>query len=467
MSTIPHPTNDLDRGFATLEISPTPAETEVENISAIHRIPTEILCQIFTLTYTRRVGDYITEEVPWRLGHICRVWRAAALGYPSLWSSITLDISLHSNGQIGHACPPLMVETQLLRSGTAPLHVSFHTRYTTIVEVGHHRALDLILHQSFRWEIALLRLGQIRDPLFGNRLRTVKGKVPMLRHLQLIDCHKDIVGDAFSIAPSLRAVVLTPDDGPQTASINSTVLLPWSQITKFRGSYFQSQDCATVFNAARNLVECGMLSYSPHPSNGSHILLPRLLRLAMYGFILNIVTAPSLRELWTSWLSDTSGNTPVPLMVDFIQRSSCRLEKLVMYGCSSPEALIPALRAMPTLKKLFVSFAKTADYTDQQTLFDALKMSGGPAGLCPHLTHIAAGGPQAFAVESFLDMVQSRPALSFIRAFYIEDLPERLQRETESAVVWINEKRSEGLDVALAARFSPLSRQSYMSMGRP
>jgi hypothetical protein len=227
MSTIPSPTHDLDRGFATLEISPTPAETaEVEKISAIHRIPTEILCQIFTLTYTRRVGDHITEEVSWRLGHICRVWRAAALGYPSLWSSITLDISLNSDRQIGHACPPLMVETQLLRSGTAPLYVAFHTRSTTIVEVGHHRALDLILDQSFRWEIALLRLGQICDPLFRNRLRTVKGKVPMLRHLQLIDCHKDIIGDAFSIAPSLRAVVLTPDDGPQTASIDSTVLLP-------------------------------------------------------------------------------------------------------------------------------------------------------------------------------------------------------------------------------------------------
>ncbi|KAJ7848231.1 hypothetical protein B0H14DRAFT_3673426 [Mycena olivaceomarginata] len=196
---------------------PTPAETaEVEKISAIHRIPTEILCQIFTLTYTRRVGDHITEEASWRLGHICRVWRAAALGYPSLWSSITLDISLNSDRQIGHACPPLMVETQLLRSGTAPLYVAFHT---------------------------------------------------------------------------------------------------------------------------------------------------------------------------------------------------------------------------------------------SQTLFDALKMSGGPAGLCPDLTHIAAGGPQAFALDSFLDMVQSRPALSFIRAFYIEDLPERLQIETDSAVVWINEKRSEGLDVALTARF--------------
>jgi hypothetical protein len=118
---------------------------------------------------------------------------------------------------------------------------------------------------------------------------------------------------------------------------------------------------------------------------------------------------------------------------------------------------------MPALKKLFVSFAKTADYTDQQTLFDALKTSGGPAGLCPDLTHIAAGGPQAFAVDSFLDMVQSRPALSFIRT----DLPERLQIETDSTVAWINEKRSEGLDVALAARFSPLSRQNYMSMGRP
>jgi hypothetical protein len=195
-----------------------------------------------------------------------------------------------------------------------------------------------------------------------------------------------------------------------------------------------------------------------------------LVRLAIFGNLLNAVTAPSLRELWIS--GNTSGTTPPPLL-DFIRRSSCQLEKLVIYACSSPAAFIPVLQAIPTLKTLFVGFAQTTasgyanGYTDQQTLFDALKMRDSTADLCPRLIHIAAGGPPAFAIDLFLDMVQSRPTLSFIRAFYSEEFPERLRRATDSAVVWINEKRSEGLDVALAEWLSPLSRQNYMGMGRP
>ncbi|KAJ7849228.1 hypothetical protein B0H14DRAFT_2765795 [Mycena olivaceomarginata] len=441
MSTIPSPIYDLRTAFAAFEISPASAETtEVENISAIYRIPNEILCEIFTLTYMRRVGDHINEEVPWRLGHICRVWRAAALGYPSLWSSITLDISLDSEGQIGHDCPPLMVETQLLRSGTAPLHVAFYTRFSTIVELCHSRSFDLILDQSFRWETVLLRLDQIRDSLLGNRLRAVKGKVPMLRHLQLTDCHKDIIGDTFSIAPSLREIVLTPDDGPQTSSLDPTTPLPWPQITKFRGSYLQSEDCVIVFNVGWNLVECGILSPSPHSSNGSHVVLPRLVRLAIFGNILNAVTAPlaagtvDIRQHIRYYTSSLARLHPT-LLVSAGKASHLRMfQPCGFYSCS-PGHPDP----QDTLRRFCPDHCQWVRQWHRRSL-------PAPDSYC-------CGGPPAFAIDLFLDMVQSRPTLSFIRAFYSEEA-------TDSAVV-------EGLDVALAEWLSPLSRQNYMGMGRP
>ncbi|KAJ7721868.1 hypothetical protein B0H16DRAFT_1386024, partial [Mycena metata] len=89
-------------------------------LSAARRMPAEILSEIFSLTLPpiRRIDKKTMEQPPWRLGHICRRWRAAALGYFPLWSSITIM----SGGAA--ACPPKAVETILRRSGNASLTVT-------------------------------------------------------------------------------------------------------------------------------------------------------------------------------------------------------------------------------------------------------------------------------------------------------------------------------------------------------
>ncbi|KAJ7656023.1 hypothetical protein DFH06DRAFT_992103, partial [Mycena polygramma] len=61
-------------------------------LSPIRRVPPEIICEIFswTLPYTRRVAGVTTTEAPWYLGHISRSWRETALGFPSLWTFISI-----------------------------------------------------------------------------------------------------------------------------------------------------------------------------------------------------------------------------------------------------------------------------------------------------------------------------------------------------------------------------------------
>ncbi|KAF8207902.1 hypothetical protein K438DRAFT_1814572 [Mycena galopus ATCC 62051] len=439
-----------------------PRDIDIElSERAIHRIPTELVCEIFTLTlpYTRRVGDQSLEQPPWQLGHICQSWRAAALANPLLWSTIALYAPpIQWRGQ---ACPPMMVETQLLRSGTAPLQVIFDSRHGDIVDSCSSDSIDLVIGQSLRWETAYLHLNHPLAHRVANRLRRVTGKIPLLHHLELTSSMNfgSVLGDTFANAPSLRAVVLTDDI---TQSIPATTNLPWSQITTFRGSYSRSQDCVMIFKAAPNLVECGMSSASARLSDGPQIVLAHLRCLSASEHVLGSITAPSLQELWIS------GNPTASLLLAFIRRSSCALRKLVVYDCSEPAALIPILQAVPTLGTFFIVFARMATYTDQETLFDALKMSGGSVDVCPKLTHVAAGGPPDFALDHFLDMVESRwhgsgsPILSFMGAFY----QGHNARISQDAAARIDHMRSEGLDAVVETPLK-LSRNHYLGIGRP
>ncbi|KAJ7358098.1 hypothetical protein DFH08DRAFT_439134 [Mycena albidolilacea] len=444
--------------LSALEIAGNPPEDE-DVLSAIERIPNELLCEIFTLTLpcTRHVVDQTLEQPPWWLGHICQRWRAAVLENPLFWSSITLYEP--PARWMGQACPPLMIKTQLDRSGTAPLAVSFDARHDDIVG----KSVDILIEQSFRWESLHLRASGTVVPRLCNRLQRVEGRVPMLRYLESIGFPEYLIQKSFSTVPSLRAVVLGDDDH-YALSVSPSTHFPWSRITKFRGTYDRFQDCAAMFKAAPNLVECGITLRTAHSSDGPHVVLPHLLRLDAVGTVLNYLTAPLLEELWVSDTAPTA-------LIDFVERSSCHLRKLVVYECSDPSALIPIFRAIPTLTTFFVAFGRTSGYMGEEFLFDALKINAGieSAEICPNLTHIAAGGRTGFAVDSFLDMVQTRrsvgqPMLSFVRVFY----PDKRQMPAmiENVVRRIAEMKREGLDAALDIGLQ-MSQQNYLGMGRP
>ncbi|KAJ7076709.1 hypothetical protein C8R44DRAFT_565689, partial [Mycena epipterygia] len=51
-------------------------------ISCVRRVPPELICEIFALTF---FSGPRPKDPPWHLGHICRSWRESALSYPILW----------------------------------------------------------------------------------------------------------------------------------------------------------------------------------------------------------------------------------------------------------------------------------------------------------------------------------------------------------------------------------------------
>jgi hypothetical protein len=150
-------------------------------------------------------------------------------------------------------------------------------------------------------------------------------------------------------------------------------------------------------------------------THGPNVVLPRLLRLDVSGYVLSCITdAPLLQDLWVSCTA-----TATRALTSFVLRSSCHLRKLVIHECANPRALVAVLRAVPTLTAFFVAFSRRASgFIDEEHFFDALKMIVAGAEICPNLTHIAAGG---------------QPGL-FPR--YGPDPPPRAMRLPESRIRW-------------------------------
>jgi hypothetical protein len=201
------------------------------------------------------------------------------------------------------------------------------------------------------------------------------------------------------------------------------------------------------------------------PLDGQHVVLNDLRRLTLIapGFLFDFITTPGLQELWTSGVSHS--------LRDSIQRSSCQsvklvLEKLVFDEFYDIDILLSILQATPTLTTLYV-----AEMTDSGVFFNALKLANGSSSdLCPHLSHIAAGEVPLNALDSFLDMVESRwytasRCLSFARAFYEssrgqDPVPRMIQMQGEGLDIdidvglhhrrrttWVRGVHRRGLDV--------------------
>ncbi|KAK7057981.1 F-box domain-containing protein [Favolaschia claudopus] len=446
---------------------------------AIHRIPIELICEILTLTlpYPRRLGDRTVEQVPWHLGHICQQWRAAAIMSPLLWSSITLACLSMAAGSSSQPHLLTKVETQLNRSSTAPLHVVFDSCEEDIVEQCFVESMDLIIDQCHRWETARLILNHASARQVGTQLARMKDKLSRLRLLELISQQDldDILQETFATAPRLETVFLC-ECTFRPFSISSRIQFPWAQITKFRISCARVREFEGIF-AAMNLahvIELGMFVGTPSGLDSLHVVLPNLFRLSAQGS-LNYITAPLLQELWVTDFHGFMWNLP-----PFIQRSACRLSKLVVYGCSDTTRVIRALEALTTLKTFFISFSHRAGIGDPESLFCALNISSSETTLCPKLTHIAAGNISENAISLFLDMVESRrqisfaysgslgepetwSAPSFVRVFHHGDMVNDVSEDTYRQVKGM---RSEGLDIALDSHFVPSS-HNYLGCDRP
>ncbi|KAJ7131432.1 hypothetical protein C8R44DRAFT_665179 [Mycena epipterygia] len=375
-------------------------------MSPVRRVPPELIHEIFALTlpHTRRIGEISIKFPPWRLGHICRSWRDWVLADPLLWCSV--EISKFPDIPLLDIYPLSMLKRQLLRSGTAPLAVNFDSRDSE--DVLERPLWNLLIRHCDHWDI--VRLGHSFDfDALSDLLDAVRGRVHQLKKLELVaNTNRNPLNQPnyFSIAPNLREILLTD---PNYTTNSPPLCVPWGQITHYRGVY-PAERQLEILEAACNLVVCGV-GFTGNMPDGGIVTLSHLRQLYVKeGNFLACLTAPTLEVLYLSG--------PVNPLLDFVNRSSCRLTRLVLEHCLYPDlnTLIEILRSLPFLKFLLVDTSHSDPAPVTSSFFNALTVSGASSDLCPNLTFLGYGTRCDTPVDPFspddlpavVEMAQSR-----------------------------------------------------------
>ncbi|KAK7044156.1 hypothetical protein VNI00_007876 [Paramarasmius palmivorus] len=139
----------------------------------ISRVPSELLCEIFTQFIPRRPEDNFRLT----LTHVCRLWRTVAIGLQSLWTFPDFRT-------------PELAREMLIRSGRAPLHIQFlhtHFRLAPGMDLEQYKLaqMDILsqaLSDSFRLESVHLDVPSV---WLRSVLTTLIQPAPLLHSLNL------------------------------------------------------------------------------------------------------------------------------------------------------------------------------------------------------------------------------------------------------------------------------------------
>ncbi|KAJ7661296.1 hypothetical protein DFH06DRAFT_1471813 [Mycena polygramma] len=415
-------------------------------IHPVRRTPPELICEIFAMTldsvddstHVKGTGN----TPPWYLGHICRSWRLWALACSRLWTHI--DIPSSPARSIDRA----ILETLLLRSSNALLSVCWTVDNEDERSIDRNVA-DLALVHCRRW--ATLRLDLSMNPPANalNWLYPVKGCLPSLRRLDVLCAGlKTHIPDVFSVAPSLCQVLLTDW---QLVYYSPDMQLPWDQMTHYRGSFAEEAQL-DILRAAPKLVQCAIVFEIPalNPGESASVTLSHLRRLYIERPVhLHHLTTPSLEELYCKYVYEEETRALLPL----VQRSHCRLHKLVLMSCLISSELIAALRGLPVLAYLLIE-AIDKSVSRNIDLFGEMVIAGTARDLCPNLSCLVfgiCGRDLAERGGQFLHMAQSRfrPSPLGARLTYLRVFDQQPDGDIPAAT---KELRDEGFDADILSK---------------
>ncbi|KAJ7617918.1 hypothetical protein FB45DRAFT_1103229 [Roridomyces roridus] len=380
--------------FANLEISPRAAP--------ISSLFPEILCQIFTLVIPPlkpdppllppssllesdddAEGHLIPPGPPWVLGQVCGQWRAIALAYGPLWSSILLSTCCDIQQR-------RFIERQLDRAGTSPLNVLL--RFTSFSDFDHLKhvlpTFNKIVERRAQWRSLHLEFHCAHWPpaAFAHL-----GSLPMLQELRFSgrgtpEMEKDwerVFQDVDM--PNLRHAIL----GEAKSEPSPIVMLPWDQLTVYKATYTDPLTHFANLSTATNLVECdldfGELGFQPVGDLGV-VTLPHLRRLVITSAsFLPHFLAPALEDI------NVHGDQ-IEHVLPFLNRSQSAetLKKLTLFMCDAAASeVIVVLHHTTTLIWLAIDFL--GPQTETALLVEALCIQANESIVCPRLTSLSWG----------------------------------------------------------------------------
>ncbi|KAJ7041232.1 hypothetical protein C8F04DRAFT_173183 [Mycena alexandri] len=276
-------------------------------LSPVRRIPPEIIGEIF-LYFTpvmhpdSESRNHDRVNLPWKLGHICHLWRAVSLSLEQLWSVLDLgapwpvgdrtpqllypddekyftrSISPHCAEGYGTAAALEYIDRCLQRSSDRPLSLRLWTHNFAAVPL-----LDGFLKCSARWGQLVLV-----DPESNllNRLSRFAGQLLELRKMAMSFMHGGpmFFFQDWQCIPNLTNLTLTRVFLPS----ESFMYVPWSRLTRYC-----EIDCTWEFDwlegtgrlaSYRQLTQlCTFCLESDTPAAMEPLLLPNL-RAAFFAF---------------------------------------------------------------------------------------------------------------------------------------------------------------------------------------
>ncbi|KAJ7239201.1 hypothetical protein B0H12DRAFT_1326693 [Mycena haematopus] len=395
-------------------VEPIPRKTETKFMlrhtnSAVHRLPPEILAEIFQICVAEDISHYSTlntRKAPWVLGQIRRSWRTVALSTPRLWCHIDIVLE-HPTGRVSKYMVRLL-RLFLERSGSCPLTFLVASGSGCKVDLRSHPVLKLLMKASDRWEDACFFL----PPLLLSRMTAIKGRLGRLRTLKIYPSPPNHgVIDVFQIAPSLDTVQVEN---------NMTIRLPSEQIMYYRSTCNDLSRLSGILKNMQNLVVCYLEPARdfvyPAPVE---IRLPNLHTLQIStdtdfvsrpghrAALLDSFIAPALTTLRIRCHDEDQ--SIVPNLIAMVDRSSCKLQKVSLeMPAEIPLDILQFLQYTPTLTNLTLKGTHLMPGVAQ----GLTRVADSIPGLLPRLQTLVIDAD--FSDSEVVDLARSRTTPNFI-----------------------------------------------------
>ncbi|KAL1743191.1 hypothetical protein HDZ31DRAFT_41477 [Schizophyllum fasciatum] len=376
------------RVLLELEVTKKATEAAVSKqramLSPIRRLPPEILTEIF---------DYSCDDED--VGQLPLMFST-----PQLWSRFRFTV--HKLDDFSASAQLQLLQNYLDLSGRHPIHapVAYNESPPVVSQ-----AFLLFLRHTERWQHLVVDSPHIFNFIGAAplpRLTTLHGEVSLL------------LRDAYHVlrsAPHLRTVHLTNHD-----EAHELPKLPWAQITELHTEW-AGASVLDVVDRCPNLVSWHHQSFAPRfpaPWQERTVSCAHLRRLdlclARDSCLLEHLAAPALADLALTWSKCPAelldAQNAAGRVVAFLQRSECRLRRLVLrnpplraFEC----LLLPTLRGLRALEMYSPQQSPLPE--DLLSLFWAI----GTTGSMPELEELVLEGFTEFAKSSFFtDIVTSR-----------------------------------------------------------
>ncbi|KAK7042993.1 hypothetical protein VNI00_008731 [Paramarasmius palmivorus] len=235
-------------------------------LSPVHRMPPEILLNIFSFCCERNELDYRAPAVS-TLSTVCGRWRDLALSTPALWSSISIRFGYWE--EEGDALDRI-TKFFLERSRASPLRLTLDFTNVAYEIEDVYPTLQALVQAAPRWASVSLT---VTPPILANSVfHPIKGRLPILSHLELVPADTGELDDPveglelFSDCPALRSVKLSP------VVVTEPVSLPFQRITFLELYYSDAENAIMFLNRFPNLTK---ITFS-HVGGGSaeeHVFL--------------------------------------------------------------------------------------------------------------------------------------------------------------------------------------------------